>query len=280
VEPFANTVDEHYFDLLEIPLLAGRAFRASDDSESMRVAIVNDTLARHYWPEQDAIGKRIRLEDAGGPVVEIVGVAKTTTYGYVTEPPQDMIYFPYRQRPRPNMVLLVAADGDSAAMLQPMSDMAASLDAEVPRHDAQTMEVFYAARVTTIGSVVTRLMGGMGVMGMTLTTIGLYALVSYAVNRRTREIGIRMAIGATRRAVLTMVLRQGMVPAWFGVAAGLGLSAETNRFLPSIVPVSSRLDARTFLLVMPTLVAVALVAAFIPARRASLVNPTVALRCE
>jgi putative ABC transport system permease protein len=280
VQSLANTVDEHYFDLLGIPIVEGRGFRPSDDGDSMRVAIVNETFARHYWPGQDALGKRFRLEDAAGPMVEIVGVAKTATYGYVTEPPQDMIYFTYRQLPRPNMVLLAATDGDSAAMLRPLSDMAASLDAEVPHYDVQTMEVFYAARVTTIGKVVTRMIGGMGLMGMTLTTIGLYGLVSYAVSRRTREIGIRMAIGATRRAVLTMVLRQGMMPAWFGVAAGLGLSAETNRLLPSIMPVTSRLDPRTFLLVMPVLVAVVLVAAFIPARRASLVNPTVALRCE
>ena len=117
-------------------------------------------------------------------------------------------------------------------------------------------------------------------MGMALTVVGLYGLVSYAVSRRTREIGIRIAIGASQGRVLAMVLRQGLTPAWCGAVAGLGLSVVTARLLPALVQVTYRFDSRTLLLVVPLLLAITLLAAFVPARRAARVEPTVALRCE
>jgi len=124
------------------------------------------------------------------------------------------------------------------------------------------------------------LVGGIGLMGMTLTVVGLYGLVSYAVSRRTREIGIRIAIGATAGRVLGMILRQGMAPASFGVPVGLLLSAVAARLLPLLAPFTYRIEPWTFLLVVPMLLVVTLFAALIPARRAARVNPTVALRCD
>ena len=154
------------------------------------------------------------------------------------------------------------------------------MDANVPAYDLQTIEAFYDARLTAIGRVITRLVGGIGLMGMTLTIVGLYGLVSYAVSRRTREIGIRIAIGASAGRVLGMILRQGMTPAWFGVPAGLLLSAATARVLPLLAPFTYRIEPSTFLFVVPVLLAVTLFAAFVPARRAARVDPTVALRCD
>ncbi len=142
------------------------------------------------------------------------------------------------------------------------------------------MESFYAARATTIGNVLIGLVGGMGMMGMTLTMVGLYGLVSYSVSRRTREIGIRMAIGATHMRVLLMVLTQGLVPAWIGLSTGLVLSVITMRLLPGLMMISAQNDPKSFFVVVPMLLIVAVIASFVPARRAARVNPTVALRYD
>ena len=191
-----------------------------------------------------------------------------------------MIYFPFRQVPRGNMVLLAQSAGDSSSLLTPLRDMVQGLDAAVPAYDAQTIETFYAARVTTIGTVMTRLVGGMGLMGVTLTMVGLYGLVSYSVSRRTREIGIRVAIGATSGRVLRMILAQGLLPAGAGLVVGLALSGATTRALSTLIPLNQQYDPRTFFIVVPMLIIVALLASFVPARRAARVDPKVALRDE
>src|SRR5262249_48056227 len=156
---------------------------------------------------------------------EIVGVVRSHEHLYPGELPQQAVYFPYRQRPRSRMTLLVRTAGDSAALLDPIRGLVHARDADVPAFDVQTMEMFYRARATAIGDVLVQLVGGMGLVGMTLTVIGLYGLVSYSVSRRTREIGIRIAVGATYARIVRMVLSQGMTPAWFGVGGGLILSA-------------------------------------------------------
>jgi predicted permease len=283
VRTYGNSVDEHYFATMGIPILAGRDFRATDTPDSARVSIVNETFARHYWPAaaiSDVVGKRFRLNDEHGPWIEIVGVATTSTYGYFAEPPQDAVYFPFRQRPRGNMVLLAETNGESATVLAPLREMVRRMDAEVPLYDVQTMEVFYDARVTSIGNVIIRMTGALGLMGITLTMVGLYGLVSYAVSRRTREIGIRIAVGASYRRVVGLILRQGMAPAWFGLAAGLVLSALTTRLLAALIPVNHQYDPQSFYLAVPILLVVTLLAAFIPARRAARLDPTIALRGE
>jgi predicted permease len=285
VRAYSNSVDEGYFETMEIPILSGRGLLAGDDFHSARVAVVNETLARRYWPQGDALGKRLQIDvepggETGQPWVQIVGVARTSAYGYFAEPPQDLVYFPFRQVPRGNMVLLAQSAVDSASLVPPLREMVRSLDASVPAYDAQTIEMFYAARVTTIGTVMTRLVGGMGLMGVTLTMVGLYGLVSYSVSRRTREIGIRVAIGATSARVLRMILGQGLMPAGTGLAVGLVLSGVTTRALSTLIPLNQEYDPRTFFVVVPLLVLIALLASYVPARRAANVDPKVALRDE
>ena len=280
VRPWASSVDESYFGTLGIPLQAGRAFRSTDAANTPRVAIVSEAFAQHYWPGLAAVGRRAWLDDERPAWVEVVGVARTSKYMYPGEPPQELVYFPFLHAPRRSMVLLVATTGYSRDVLAPLLDMLRSIDANVPAYDLQTIESSYEARLTAIGHVITRMVGGIGLMGMTLTVIGLYGLVSYAVSRRTREIGIRIAIGASAGRVLGMILRQGMTPAWFGVPAGLALSAVTARLLPLLAPFTYRIEPWTYLLVVPTLLVVTLFAAFVPARRAARVDPTVALRCD
>jgi predicted permease len=285
VRSYSNSVDEDYFKTMEIPIRSGRGLLISDNAESARVAVVNETLAERYWPGRDAVGKRFQMDGEPGsargqPWVEIVGVARASAYGYFAEPPQDMVYFPFRQVPRGNMALLAQTIGDSASPLTPLREMVQGLDAAVPVYDAQTIESFYAARVTTIGTVMTRLIGGMGLMGVTLTMVGLYGLVSYSVSRRTREIGIRVAIGATSGRVLRMILVQGLMPAAAGMVVGLALSGATTRALSSLVPLNQQYNPRTFFVIVPLLILIALFASFVPARRAATVDPKVALRDE
>jgi putative ABC transport system permease protein len=270
---------------MEIPILSGRSFTSADRAGVRRVAVVNEALARHYWPDGDAVGKRVFVDGDTGDdrpraSVEIVGVARTSAYGYFAEPPQDMIYFPFRQMPRGTMVLLARTEGDSADLVAPLRNLARDLDVGVAAYDAQTIEAFYAARATTLGSVIGRLIGGMGLMGLSLTMVGLYGLVSYSVSRRTREIGIRVAIGATHRSVLAMILRQGFMPALYGLAVGAVLCVVLTRTLRTLIPLDDRYEAGTFFIVVPLMMIITLFSAFVPARRASRVDPTVALRCD
>jgi putative ABC transport system permease protein len=150
----------------------------------------------------------------------------------------------------------------------------------VPTFDVQTIEQFYDSRATGIGVVTLSLIGAMCVMGLILTTIGLYGLVSYAVSRRTREIGIRIAIGASSRRVLGMVLRQGMRPVWPGMLAGCIASLAATRWLPSAMPIDTTYDPRWLMLIVPLIFVTMIAAAYVPARRASRVDPTVALRYD
>ena len=281
VPTWANTIDDRYFETMGIPLLAGRTFVRTDDAAAPRVVIVNDTFARRAWPGADPIGKRIRRLDAGRELHEVVGVVKTSTYGIPGELPQDAIYFPFGQQRAGEMVLLAHTTGDSTTVLEPLREIVQRLDRDVPIADLQTIETFYHTRVATFGTHMVRLVGGMGVMGVLLTMVGLYGLVSYAVSRRTREIGIRIAIGATSARIVTMILRQGMAPAWAGLAAGLLLSVAANRLMSGLVPFfGHRVEARTYYVVVPLLIAISLAAAFLPARRAAGVDPTTALRTE
>jgi predicted permease len=280
VQVIANRVDEGYFATMQIPVIAGRGFAATDTAASAAVAVVNETMASRFWPDGQALGKRIRLDAAGSPWIEIVGVVRTSKYWFPGENPQQAIYFSYRQQPPVRMVLLAATAGDSTAAIAPLRDLVHAVDPDVPVYDAQTIEEFYDARATSFGNVLLRLVAAMGLMGVVLTMTGLYGLVSYAATRRTREIGIRIAIGASPARVLAMMLRQGLSPAWLGLAVGAVLSLAAAALLAANVPI--RYDYRPAMLfaIVPALVAVTALAAFVPARRASLIAPTEALRHE
>jgi macrolide transport system ATP-binding/permease protein len=280
---FASRVDENYFDTLAVPLVRGRTFRETDSAGAPRVAIVNEQLAQHYWPGRDAIGKRLRVVDPrepNSPWVEIVGIAKTGKYIWIAEPPTDYIYLPRRQNPRSRMVLLAQSASQAAALAAPLREVVRGMDANQPIFNVRTMEEFYNMRVVSTGNTILEIVAGMGLMGLILAMVGLYSLGAYAVSRRTREIGIRMAIGADRRMVLAMALRQGFMPALFGLVAGLALSGLSERMLKAVFPTHTRVDFASYLLVTPALLGIALLAAYIPARRASRVEPLQALRYE
>ena len=280
----ASVVDEHYFATLGLPILNGRGFRATDAAGAPGVVIVNELAAERYWPGQDPIGKRVRLHGSRGPWVEIVGVARNSKYSFLTEPPREFVYLPYRQQSVRPMVLFAATAGDPASLVTPLRDVVRSLDANQPVYNVRTFEELYRMRVVVFLNLISRLVGAMGMMGLILALVGLYALVAYAASRRTKEIGIRMAIGAARADVLRMVLRQGVVFAIAGLGVGLAASVGVDKGLRAMfaggVAVDGQLDVLAFVLVAASVLAVTLLAAYIPARRASRINPTDALRYE
>ena len=278
-----SIVDEDYFDTIGLPILRGRAFRATDAAAAPKVAIVNEVIAQRYWPGQDAIGKRFRLDNRAGPWVEIVGVAKTSKYSFAIERPLEFVYLPYRQRAPESMFLLVRSLGDPAGLITPLREVVRGLDANLPISNTRTMEELYRLRSVVILNVIVSLIAAMGLMGLALALAGLYGLVAYAASRRTKEIGIRMAIGAGRADVMRMVLGHGLVLAIAGLGVGLLASAGAARGLGTIFPGGIRGDGTDYVafpLVAAGVLVVTLLAAYLPARRASRVNPTEALRHE
>jgi predicted permease len=276
----SGSVADDYFATMEIPLLAGRDFRVTDNASAPLVAIVNEAVALHYWPGENAVGKRLRKGRGDEPPIEIVGVAKNAKYLFVAEPTQEFVYFPFRQEPRGEMTVLMQTNGGSVTGVTPLREALAAVDRGVPLRDAHTIELFFDAMARSLGRITLTLVASMGVIGVGLTMIGLYGLVSYAVNRRTREIGIRMAVGAAKAQISGMMLRQGMAPVWIGLVMGSGLSTAALGMLPWLVPVSLRYDPRFYILVVPALILTTGLAALIPSNRASQVDPAVALRAD
>jgi macrolide transport system ATP-binding/permease protein len=282
VTVLSSRVDENYFDTLAIPLVNGRNFTVDDDRDAPRVAIVNEQLAQHYWPNQNPLGKRFRLNDADKTWVEIIGVAKTAKYLFIAEPPTDFVYLAYRQRLPQRMVMVAQSAADPAALVSPLRDVVRGLDLNQPIFNVRTMEEFYRMRAVAIFNVLITVVGGMGLMGLGLAIVGLYGLVAYAAARRTKEIGIRMAIGATHDSVLRMVLRQGMTLALGGLVVGLIASVGAGQLLAAAFPqgAQQRADVPALLIVTLVVLAVTFVAAYIPAMRAAKTNPVQALRNE
>jgi putative ABC transport system permease protein len=281
VNTLASRVDEFYFDVMGIPLVEGRNFTRRDDENTRRVAIVNQQLAAHYWPNQNPIGKRFRLRTANDAWVEIVGVAKTSKYVFIAEPPLDFVYLPYRQDKSPSMFLVARSAGDPAMLAAPLREVVRGLDVNMPIFHVRTMEDLYRMRATSVFNVLISTVAAMGLMGLGLAIVGLYGLVAYAATRRTREIGIRMAIGATSPSVLRMVLRQGVVLAVMGLVLGLAGSVGAGQLLAAAFPTGgNQRDLMALVLVAPLVLAVTVLATYVPARRASRVNPMEALRYE
>ena len=276
-------VDEGYFDTLGIRIVAGRGFRRTDTKDTPGVAVVNETFASRYWPGRNAIGMRFRLVDRDTTAwMEIVGIAADARYRALSEGPTEFVYYTRRQVPAPDTTILLHTDRDPAAFAAPLRAVVGALDANVPVFGVQTMQDFYNASSVSVTNLLIEIVGGMGSMGLALAIVGLYGLVAYSVNRRTREIGIRMAVGARAGAVLIMVMRQGLWLAAGGTMLGVAASAATSNVLRAAFPFPDvpRVDVMTYLLVVPTLFAVTMLAAYIPARRAAHIDPLRALRQE
>jgi predicted permease len=275
-------VDEDYFELLGIGIVAGRGFRATDTAQAPRVAIVNETFAARYWPGKDVIGRRFHLTDDARSQVEIVGVAVTHKYRAVSEAPTEFVYFPRLQAPSMLNTILVATETDPAALAAPLRSAVRAIDQNMPVFDVRTLDNLYSGNAVGLTTLLVELIGGMGSMGLVLALVGLYGLVAYSVSRRTREIGIRVAVGANPSSVLRMVLRHGLLLAVGGIVVGLLGSLATRGLLSAAFPFPNaiNLGLTTYVVVVPLLLAVTLAAAYIPARRAARIDPLLALRQE
>ena len=270
-------VDDHYFPVMETRIVRGRAFNERDTISSPRVAIVNETLAGRAWPNRDPIGQRLRL-GANGPLLEVAGVAKDGKYLYWAEPRQAAVWVPSAQEYNSQMKVLVRTEGDPAAMAAAVRENVRALDADMPVVNMNTMAGFFEARAMLGPRLIAQMVTAIGLVGLLLAVIGLYGVVAYAVGRRTREIGIRMAIGARPVDVLGMVLSQGLTFTLIGIAVGLGLALSANRFLQNFVVGVSPHDPLILIGVPAILAAVMLAACWLPARKASRVDPVTVLR--
>lgn len=275
-----DTVDEGYFETMGVPILRGRGFLASDTADAPRVAVVNEQFAKHYWPGADALGKRIRLDSHTGTPVEIVGIAQTIEYGQGFDRHTDFVYMPLTQHPVARMVLLLRSSGDPLQMVKPLKDVVRRLDPNMPMLETRTYEDLYRYAAVDGPAVAVRLVGSLGAVGLLLAIAGLYGLVAYNVSRRTREIGIRMAIGARPADVVHLVMGKGLVLVGMGTVIGLAMGIAVEQLLNSMLFNAGGVDITVYLIVVPAMALVTALAAYVPARKASRIAPTLALRYE
>jgi MacB-like periplasmic core domain/FtsX-like permease family len=275
-------VDEGYFDTTGIRIVEGRGFRATDTRDTPQVTIVNQRFAERYWPGQSVIGKRVNIRGATPRTVEIVGVAADSRYFFIVEPALEFMYFPHAQSPVSRRSLILATSGSASALAEPLRAMVRSMDPQMPVLGLRTMEDYYAARVIHLSRLIVGTVGGLGGIGVLLAVIGLYGLVAYSVTRRTREIGIRIAVGAAPASVLRMVLTRGMILAGVGIGLGIAGSIATSGLLTGVFmggpAAAAGNSVWSYVVAVPTLIAITLIAAYIPARRAAHTDPLRALR--
>ena len=271
-----NKISPGYFSTLHIPLVAGRDFGPQDSSQSPQVAIVNQTFAQRYWPNQDPIGRKIDLEP---DTVTVIGVAGDIKYLQIDEAPLPYVYLPLAQHYAGDVTLHVRSSGDPAALLPAIETQVRALDADLPVYGAESLNE--QMRFSMVGFYLAEdFLGGAGLQGLLLAAVGIYGVIAFSVTQRTREIGIRVALGAKPRDIFRLVMGQGLRLALVGVGLGLCLAIALTGFLRSLLYGVSAHDPITFIGVTVFLVGVALVASFLPARRAMKIAPMEALRYE
>ena len=275
-----DTVDEGYFVTMGIPILRGRGFLASDTADAPRVAVVNERFAKHYWPGGDAVGKYIRLDSRTGMPVQIVGVAQTIKYQSSMEKSMDFVYLPLAQHPIARMALMLRSSGDPLQLVQSVKDVVRTLDPNMPMLQTRSYEDLYLNAAVKGPGIAIQLVGTMGLVGLLMAIAGLYGLVAYNVSRRTREIGIRIALGAAQSDVLRLVMGKGLVLVGMGTVIGLAMGFAVEQLMNSMLFNAGGVDIVAYVIVVPSMFLVTMLAAYVPARRASRIAPTQALRYE
>jgi putative ABC transport system permease protein len=268
---------EEYLRVTGTPLLRGRGFTPADTAEGLPVVLVSDWLARRYWPDEDPIGRRIRFP--GSAWHTIVGVVGDVKWEGLAEAPAGALYQPLGQGRAGAMRVLVRSNADPAIVATTVRTVVASLDPDTPVDDIRTMEQLIARSVER-PRLAAVLVGAFAVLGLLLGAIGVYGVIADAVGQRRQEIGVRVALGATTGRVRAMILREGLVLALAGAGAGLAGALAVTRLLSALLYGVSPTDPLTFALVPLLLVAVALLASYVPARRATRIDPVAALRAD
>jgi predicted permease len=271
-----NQVTPDYFETMGISMLKGRGIEARDDSTAQKVIVINQHFAEHFWPGQDPIGRIVRT---AGSDHAVIGVVPTGKYKRLGEDPLSYMYLSQAQHFDAGRWIQIRTTGDPAAFMPTLRAEVAAIDPQMPLADVRTMEAHLGiallpARLT--GAV----LGIFGLLGLGLAAIGMYGVMAYAVAQRTREIGIRMAIGAGRGDVVRLLMRQGLGLVLAGIVIGLTLAVVAAKLAQSQLYGSGGFDVLTFAAVPLVLTAVAALAIWIPSRRASGLDPVVALRRE
>ncbi|MGH9855056.1 MAG: FtsX-like permease family protein, partial [Blastocatellia bacterium] len=272
-----NTIGPDYFRTMKIPLLQGREFGQSDAAAAPKVVITNETAARRFWPDQSPIGQRLSFKRE--EFREIVGVVKDSKYSRLNEEARPAVYTPFAQDYRGNMSLHVRAIGEPGEMLAAVRREVQALDANLPVYNIRSLEEQKSNSLYTSRMAAT-LLTVFGLLALGLAAVGLYGVMAYAVNRRTREIGIRLALGARHRDVLRQVLVEGMTIVTIGLALGLSGAVAATRLVAGFLYGVTATDTVSFAGAALLLAGVALLANYLPARRASRTDPLVALRCD
>jgi predicted permease len=273
-----EVVGGDYFRAMGIPLRAGRMFNEGDTADSPPVVVVDEYLVNRYFKGKDAIGRQIRRGGPDSPPFTIVGVAGTVNAIDLGEPvTKERIYYPVTQQPRPAMSLMVKTGLDPLSLVAPLRTAVSAIDPEQPLADVRTMDQWVVRSLETRRTPMV-LLGLFGAVALVLSAIGIYGVLAFGLAQRVRELGIRQALGADRRAILRLVLGQGLRTAGLGVLIGLAGAIALTRYLESLLfGVQSR-DPTVFVVVTALLLSVAVLASYIPARRATRIDPMVALR--
>jgi len=279
IETNFSVVAHAYFTTAGTSITRGRAFTENDTASSPPVVIVNETFARRYWPGQNPIGKRLREASPTDPFLEVIGVAADGKYQALFETPMPYLFLPYAQRPATDMMLLVSHRGDEAGVSRALREAAAVTDPAMPLFGIQTMGRYMAMPRSFARGLAAMVLPG-AILAAVLAALGLYGVLAHAVSRRTREVGIRMAVGAHVGDVVGFVLRQGLGLSAVGVVIGLALAFATTRLLSGLLWGISATDPLVFVGAPVLLMLVAAVASYVPTREALKIDPLQVLRQE
>jgi predicted permease len=282
-EKFLNAdervVGGRYFQAMEIPLLRGRWFNEQDTANKLRVTIIDESMARQFWPNQDPLGKRIYEVQSPTPWLTIVGVVGRVKHDTLDSDPRMVFYLPQTQRVSRSMTVVMRSGSDPDALAGSVRKTLQELDPNLPMYNVRSMEHFVSQSLARRRFSVV-LLGIFAGLALALAVIGVYGVMAYLVNQGTREIGIRIALGATHRSILRFILRQGLGLSLVGVAIGLTGAFTLTRFMDSLLFGVTATDPLTFTAIPCLLLAAALLAILIPASRAARVDPMTSLRCE
>jgi len=276
-------VGTRYFETMGTPLVAGRDFAEHDTADSQRVVIVNEAFVRRFFPRlkspAEAIGKRYWHSADDSIWYQIIGVAKTGKYWTIGEAPSPFVWFTLAQRPWGGVDLIAQTEGDPSGLIGAVRGEIKQMDPNLPVTDARTMTEHLRASLAPARGAAA-VLGSFGLLALSIAAIGIYGVTAYSVARRTREIGVRMALGAEAIDIVKLIVRQGMTLTLAGLATGLTGALVVTRLMASVLYGVSATDAATFVVVPSLLALVTLIACYLPARRATKVDPMIALRCE
>ncbi|MGB7024075.1 MAG: FtsX-like permease family protein, partial [Candidatus Acidiferrales bacterium] len=273
-------IDPGYLQTMQIPLLAGREFTERDNQDSARVMIINETMARQFWPNESPIGKRITMKDWGPPLTgEIVGVAGDVKINRLDTAVGPAIYWPYSQFPVNFNAIVVRGDTDPLRLVSAVKSQIWSVDKNQPISKIATMEQVLSDSIAQRRLYLV-LLGVFAGAALLLAAVGIYGVMSYSVSQRTHEIGIRLALGAAQSEILKLILGHGAKLALLGVATGILAATALTRLMSSLLFGVSPSDPATLAAVAVLLMLVAMAACYIPARRAMRVDPMIALRYQ